>query len=237
MKILKIALAVLVVFGLSSFVLVQNFNTKETPPIDQKLYQKFLSKFDKTDLPYAVGPIKAKTVGEYFDLQQEGIPFDADKHLGREYAKILPAISSGMMSRMGPDDYQAEVLLASEKHFKALIYSRTPSFREGKTYYVATFDKEGKKVDQISVSGSYYRNMSQATIDKDLNISMQNYEVKGMDGDDEDALEYILKSSQTYSISPNGSIVKTSESKTPKVLDKKIQQKQNFGHAGEKVNF
>lgn len=237
MKILKIALAAVVVFGLSSFVLVQNFNTEENPPIDQKLYQKFLTKFDQVDLPHTIAPEKAKTVGEYFELQQKGIPFDSEKHLGREYSEILPAIFSGMRSRMGPDDFQAEALLASEKHFEALIYSRTPSFREGKTYYVATFDKKGKKVDEISVSGSYYRDMSQATIDKDLNISMQNYEVKGMDGDDEDVLEYILKSSQSYSISPNGSIVKTSDSKAPKALDKQIQQKQNFGAADKKVSF
>jgi hypothetical protein len=239
MKILKFAFAAVLLMGLSSFVLVSSFHKEEkaAPPIDQKLYHKFLAKFEKAELPYTLSPEKAKTVGEYFDLQQKAVPFNEEKHLGREFSDILPAIARGMMSRMGPDDYQAEVLLAASKHFNALIYSRTPAFREGQTYFVATFDADGHKIDEIAISASYYRTFKEATIDEDLNISMRTYEVEGMDGEEEDELRYQLKESKDYAISPNGTIVETSSDLPEKSLNKQLQQKQDFGAADKKVRF
>jgi hypothetical protein len=210
---MKFALPIFAIAALCSFALIKTNNSKL--PIDQN-YKNFLEKFDKVELPHKIAVKRFKTREAYYkSVDSEDNRGDSKKYLSSEYADILPDISRGMMSRMGPDDYEAEVMLASTKHFDAVIFSRIPSFRGSKTYYVATFDKNGKMLSKMTVASGGYSSIEDCKISKDLVINVDKYKIEGLNGDEEKAdLKYVYTSSKEYMISDAGNIVDTAVKKT-----------------------
>ncbi len=212
MKLMKFALPLFAIAALCSFALIKSNDSKL--PID-KTYKNFLEKFDKVELPHKITAKRFKTSEAYFkSVDSDDNRGERKKYLSSEYADILPEISRGMMSRMGPDDYQAEVLLATTKHFDALIFSRIPSFRGNKTYYVATFDKNGKMLSKMAVASFGYTSIEDCKISKDLVINVDKFKIEGLNGDEGDtALSYVHTSSKEYMINGSGIIIDTAAKK------------------------
>ena len=210
---MKFALALFAIAALCSFALIKSNDSKL--PID-KTYKNFLEKFDKVKFPLKITAKRFKTSEAYFNsVDSEDNRSDYKKHLSSEYAGILPEISSGRMSRMGPDEYQAEVMLASTKHFDAVMFSRIPSFGGNKTYYVATFDKNGKMLSKMAVASDGYSYVEDCKISKSLVINIDKFKIEGLNGDEGDtALSYVHTSSKEYMINGSGIIIDTAAKKS-----------------------
>ncbi len=223
MKTLKFALLASVAVAFCSFALFQN--TKKDLGVSPQVYKKFLSKFEKVELPHVIGEDVPKTYEKLKKRENNYETSDAKKRLDREFGEIIPDISRGYYSRMGPDEYEAEVLLARTDKFDIIVYSRFPSFRSGKTYYVATFSKEGTEIArQVIASTNYnYSRIQKATIDKELNIKVEDFVTSDkFDVNNKGKIIYNLDKSKQFSISPAGNII---ESKMQEV-DKKEKQAQ-----------
>jgi hypothetical protein len=196
MKSIKIILPFAAIALFFSFSIVSN-NTNSKLPIE-KNYQNFLAKFEKVSLPYAL-TIEPSVE---FDIEDSD-KFYAEKYLGFEFGEILPDIKKGMMSRMGPDDYAAEVLIASKSKFDVLIYSRNPSFREHKTYILATFDKKGKLISKQHIAGKNYSYTESCIISNDLKVKIS----KEANSQSDEKQSNSIVSAKNFEIKDNGDIV------------------------------
>jgi hypothetical protein len=218
MKNLTFALLGILSIALCSFAVLTVNSTDNT--VNPKVYKKFLSKFDKVDLPYTLASKRPTT---YAELQNQDEARNQEKYLGGEFENVLPEMQRGRYSRMGPDDFNAEVMLTSNQNFDAIIYSRTPSFRGGKTYYVATFEKSGKMIMKTSIARVGYGQLEEAHISADLTIQVDRFKIESSDGyDDDAALTYHLEDSREIMINPNGNIIENAKKEAP-TQQKKIQ--------------
>lgn len=211
MKNLTIALFGIATIALCSFAFINVKGGENT--VDPKTYKKFIAKFEEVNLPYTLAE-KRPTTYEELDKMNETFS-NSDKYLSREFGDIIPDLQRGMYSRMGPDDYQAEVMLASNKHFDAIIYSRIPSFRGGKTYYVATFDKSGKMINKMTIASIGYGQIEEARIGKDLTIHVDRFKMDASDEVDNEKLTYHLEQSREILINPSGNIIESKMKAAP----------------------
>ena len=219
MKNLTIALFGIATIALCSFAVMKVNTTDNT--VNPKVYKKFLSKFDQVALPYTLA---AKRPSTYAELENQNDSANTqEQYLGGECEKILHEMQRGRYSRMGPDDFNAEVMLASNKNFDAIIYSRTPSFRGSKTYYVATFDKAGNMIKKAAVARVGYGRIEEARISADLTIQVDQFKIESSEEDTDNAkLSYHLENSRTIIINPNGNIIESTNSDAP-TKQKKVQ--------------
>jgi len=219
MKNLTMALLAVTTIALCSFAYM-NVNS-ETNKVKPKVYKKFLSNFDQVNFPFTVGDKQPSTFAELEELEYQISP--DDKYLGSEFDAIIPEMQNGRYSRMGPDDFAAEVMLASTKKFDAIIYSRMPSFRGGKTYYVATFDKAGKMISKVNVARTGYGQFEEARVTKDLSIEIDSYTIESdelQEGDTE--IAYHLKETREIFIAPSGNIIEDKLNKEVPTIQKII---------------
>lgn len=224
MKTFKIAIFSLLTVGLCSFALF-NTTSSEDLPVDQALYKKFLKTFDKVELPYKISFDKPKTEKELEKSNSwENRKAEKGNDLDYEFAKFIPAIKRGYMSRMGPDDYKSDALVAENDQFSAIIYKKRPNYSSNFTSYVlATFNSSGKLISERTVA---YRNADyyeEPTIDKDLNIKVAHY--KANYGKNE-KISYDLEKMEEMTISKYGEIIAAGETpniNSPQDLNKAIQ--------------
>lgn len=214
MRILTIGFATAVVLSLCSFVVVQ---VQKKMPVDQKLYKQFLDKFDKAKMPYTLTYQRPKVRGEMYESKFKASDENTkkDKHLSHDFSKFIPAIRRGYMSRMGPDDYQAEVLVASNKEFNAIIYSRRPSHAGRKTSYILmTFDQYGDLIGKKEIASASGDSFTEAKISKKLEITTKEYKAifdQNERYNDEQKVNLELEKSTKYTITASGEILKDGE--------------------------
>jgi hypothetical protein len=218
MKILKILMSLAVIALLSSFA-VSNFGSKELAssrvkqpkaenkkPVDP-LYAKFIAKFDLPNFPFSVKFEKPVIEKDYEENKREEI--DNSKFLGANFGKMIPEIEDGMMSRMGPDDFVAEAIIKKSDKYDAVIYSRIPSFRSAKTYYVATFDKNGNQISKIQIAGKNYEFIRECHVSKDAKIVVKKTAVSAKydSNVDKTRFSYQNEGSDVYTIDEDGKFV------------------------------
>lgn len=172
-------------------------------------FEKFLNKFPEANLPYAVD-MEALAIDQ---LDPEDAPdLDEASLLGDEFGTILPAIEHRKFSRMGPDDFHAEAILASTDDFHILTYSRKHpfSFYTG-SHVLAVFSRSGKLLDELSFAYSYGRDGGMTgSIDQSFTIEISEKETiwsKDVDkfGYEDNKVErYKTVSSKFYTIDKDG---------------------------------
>lgn len=215
MRILIVGLSAAVVLTLCSFVI---HSTQQKMPVDQKLYKQFLAKFDKVKMPYAISYEQPKTRGEMYNskFKTSHENTNANKHLSHDFSKFIPAIRRGYMSRMGPDDYQAEVLVAANEQFNAIIYSKKPSHAGRKTAYILmTFDPYGDLISKEEVASTYGDSFTEAKISKKLVVTSKQYKAvydKNSSYDEDQKVNFELEQTAKYTITATGEILKDEES-------------------------
>ncbi|MCP4441270.1 MAG: hypothetical protein GY810_20385 [Aureispira sp.] len=228
MRFLTIGLSTAFLISLCSFVAIQVTSTPKELPVDQELYKKFLSKFTKAKLPYTLKFDAPKVRGKWykngFKASQENAK--VENHLTHEFSKFIPAIRRGYMSRMGPDDYQAEVMVASNDKFNAIIYSKKPNYAGRKTTYtLMTFDQHGDLISKQDIARVYGESYYDAKISKNLVVSVKHYKAEYDDTkkyDDQQEMDFRAGESIKYTITATGEILKEGES--PIKIEQQIQQ-------------
>jgi hypothetical protein len=218
MKILKIFLPLAFIALLSSFVLSsfskgkqssrysKQIKVEEKKPIDP-LYAKFLDKFDTPDFPFIIKFDKPGIEKNYEGNQRDKIK--ESKFLGASFSKMIPEIKDGMMSRMGPDDFVAEIIIKKSDRYDAVIYSRVPSFRSTKTYYVATYNKHGKQISKIQIAQKNYEIIRECQVSEDGKIAIHKTAVRSEydRNADKTRFSYHKNGIEIYTINEDGEFV------------------------------
>jgi hypothetical protein len=226
MKILRILLPLTALALLSSFAVSKITSKPEAPskivykkPVAKRLhvdptYKKFIEKFDKVNFPYSIRFDKHQVTTS--DHRPEIGTKDEENYLGKSFAVIIPEIKEGMMSRMGPDDFMAEALIKSTDKFDAVIYSRDGNFRGPKSFYAATFNKEGKLISKLEIGQYNYEKLKEFTVSKDLEIMVEETIVRSRYSEDykETGKSYAKIGKDVYRINADGKIVNKAISTT-----------------------
>ena len=221
MKSLKIGViaALTATISFSSLVAFRSVSGTETTadlPVDKVLYEKFLHSFPKVTFPYSIQFERPKTEADVENLYGWSSTGEKDYgvQLGYEFSKFIPALERGYMSRMGPDDFYSDAMLASNDKFSAVIYKRRPNYQSHVTSYVlATFDKNGKMISQRTVGSCYADYFEEPTISGDLKINIAHFKANYID-DAAKTIQYNLEKSEQLHIDDKGEIIAATDAAT-----------------------
>jgi hypothetical protein len=194
MKKSTLGFAAIVALSLCSFAM---FHTADAPPVDKALYAKYLENFKKVELPYTIEKNHSLA-----PIEPSANVALKSKSLGYEYADFIPELAHGSYSRMGPDHFDADALVAQTEEFNAVVYMETPAyaFRRGmtlkksdsekpqrskiededkhvnRTFILSTIDKKGNLISKQNIAFQHGSNEYQtATINRDLSIKIDTY--------------------------------------------------------------
>lgn len=222
MQLLKIGFILSLVSSLCSFAY---YSAQEDSR--EQLYKNFLSQFEQVDLPSKVileahivtnemKPLKRKKQLEKAKSEKEVL-----KILTKEYASFIPGIKQGLMSRMGPSTYKAEVALATTGKYSAVIYSRSRSFDGGaKSYILATFDGHGTPLKTHHLGYSDLEEKLELTISKKMELTTKRLFLGG------NIKKYDKKTKKMF-ITPKGEILVHEEDKPLDEIEP-VQKKANL---------
>ncbi len=182
---LHLAFMGLLFIGLCSFGF---WTANDAPPVDKVLYQRYLEKFKTVKLPLLAD-------SKYLSTNANARP-----ELSSEFKTFIPSLARGYMSRMGPDEFNADAMIAKSKHFNAVLYVQTPSYGDNQSLILSTIDIDGNVIAQQTIAYQYDAQSYQtAVINPDLSIEAKTYE---------DAVTETAK----YQINADGSISKDGKS-------------------------
>lgn len=174
----------------------------------ERLYKNFLSEFEQVDLPSTLTleahivtnemkPEKRKKQLEKLESKAE-----LSKVLTKEYATFIPGIERGMMSRMGPSTYKAELALATSGKYSAVIYSESRSFDGGaKSFILATFDGNGEPIGTRYLGYSDLEEQTELTVSEKMELTVKHLTIDG------DEKEYDEEGTKRMFITPKGEIL------------------------------
>ncbi len=195
-------------------------NNEELAKKENADFKAFIKLFPNRDLPYKLGATelngwilraKQKTNSSAPMAKQAAVAT-----ISESFGDFIPSLNAGRFSRMGPDVFHPEALLANDKNI-AVIYSRARGYsRNYASYYLATYTTNGKRIDEVFIGGSKgYKNFTGCTITKTQNgnllVAVQEYENKWKnDGDyyaeNNQIVASNLKNSTYKMVSPDGAI-------------------------------
>ncbi|WCL81316.1 hypothetical protein PPO43_15175 [Saprospira sp. CCB-QB6] len=201
MKILSFsALALLLAFGLYSF--NQMGQDKEEGQVS---YADFLAQFEQQALPLALNHDQFSSHAEQQNYERDLWEKLPGKRLNREFSAFIPGLDDGMMSRMGPDRYQAQGILAQTKNYDLLLYAVLPPFRANERWVLAAYSKKGELIDEMMVATNRYGKQVGAVISEDCSIILQEWDRALED----DIYHYKETDSKRFVVADNGEFVQT----------------------------
>jgi hypothetical protein len=184
-------------------------------------FQAFIKLFPARDLPYKLG---ASELNGWIERSKQKANKNAPMakqaavaSISESYGEFIPSLNAGRFSRMGPDVFRPEAMLATSDKNVAVIYSRGRGYsRNYASYYLATYSARGKRIDETFVGGSKgYKSFTGCTITKAQNgsllVTVQEYENKWKEdgnyySDDNHIMASTVKSSVYKLVSANGAI-------------------------------
>ena len=220
MQLLKISFILSLVTSLCSFAYYSTYEDGR-----ERLYKDFLSKFEQINLPNTITleayivtnemtPQKRKKQLEKLESKTE-----LNKVLTKDYDAFIPGIGRGMMSRMGPSTYKAELALATSGKYSALIYSESRAFDGGaKSYLLATFDGKGNPIATRYLGYSGLEEQTELTITERMELTTKRIVLEG------ESKRYDEKDVKKMFITPKGEILVHEETKSMDEIEP-VQQK------------
>jgi hypothetical protein len=197
MQLLKISFILAIAISLCSFAYMTAFEEGK-----EQLYKEFLEEFKEVNIPNTItlkgGESRLnrlvarenikKPEGQTKIIEKEVVVVAVDHHiLGSKYGTFISGIDRGMMSRMGPTTYEAEVMVASTDGYNAVIYSESRSFDlSSKSFYLATYDKRGNQVDSKYLGRAGHDSFVEFAVTKKMGLTIKEMMSKlGSDGYEE----------------------------------------------------
>lgn len=225
MKKFSLFLSVLVL-GSAAFFL--NFEFKPTAEMGgKKLFNKFISNFDKAELPYQVTfqPIKPRELEEIEEAEtiDENHPhyISTDKIITQEFSSFVPGIKRALYSRSGPDRHYFKDVLFENEEIIVVTYGTMPHYKYNtlSSYTLATYTKNPKTkaterlLSLRPIARSNYMTTTNCTIDENLRITTT---MMSMDENEE-----LVVKKEIFQIAEDGKIkvvIRPQEQKKPKVI-------------------
>ncbi len=222
---LNTTFVVLIATGFSSFSPQVNlFSINKTANSIKKGnadFQSFIKLFPQRELPYTLG---AAELNSWIERSKQKAAKNAPmakpavtSTIAESYGDFIPSLNAGRFSRMGPDVFRPEAMLATGDKNIAVIYSRGRGYsRNYASYYLATYTPKGKRIDETFIGGSKgYKKFTGCTITKAQNgsllVTVQEYENKWKEdgnyyNDDNHITASTVKSSTYKLVATNGAI-------------------------------
>ena len=152
-----------VALALCSFAIFES--QQAAPPVEEAVFKQYLASFDEVQLPYKLSMSNQK--------------WKAKKALSNDYAHFIPEIMSGQFSRSGPTAFYPEVVLASNKDFKTVIYAETmPWDMEDASFNIQTINKKGDVISSFYLTSLRGDANSYCEIKSNLDIVSYDGETK-----------------------------------------------------------
>jgi len=201
MKILSFSvLTFLLAFGLYSF--TQLGQDKEEGQVS---YADFLAQFEQQALPLTLNHDQFSSRVEQEKYERDLWEKLPGKRLNRAFSAFIPGLDDGMMSRMGPDRYQAQGILAQTQNYDLLLYAVLPPFRANERWVLAAYSKKGELIDEMMVATNRYGKQVGATISEDCSITLQEWDRELED----ERYSYKETNSKRFVVADNGEFVQT----------------------------
>jgi hypothetical protein len=207
MKYLKMGFVFAVALSLTSFAYLSTDDFGK-----EELFKAFINEFKQVQLPntltfksdyHRVNKHEVSQSGEL--LQNSIIKKSSNKPkrvLGKDYVTFIPGINSGMMSRIGPTTYTAEVMLASNKQYTAVIYSESRPFDYTVNgYTLATFDNTGKQIYAKHIGESSTNGYIKMAFSKNMSITINNISIN------QETNKNTIENTKKWFITPVGKIL------------------------------
>jgi len=226
MQLLKISFILTLTISLCSFAYMTTFEDGK-----EQLYKEFLQEFKKVNIPNTItlkgGQPQLERLKTRDDIKKPKIQSQTlekevvvNNHiLGSKYGTFISGINRGMMSRMGPSTYEAEVMVASTDGYNAVIYSESRSYNmSSKSFYLATYDKNGNQVDSKYLGYAGHDSFVEMAVTKKMALTINEMMNKA------DSNTYEVNNTKKMFVTPKGEILvhnTNEEIKTPTKQSKK----------------
>jgi hypothetical protein len=120
-------------------------------------FKKFVALFPSKEVPYKIG---ADEMNAWIEQRKNkgNTAFAKPVQQARiteEFDDFVPEVKSAMFSRMGPDIFTPEAVLANNAKHVVLLYSRSRGYSERKgSQFLAVFSPKGKRLSEMLVAKS-----------------------------------------------------------------------------------
>lgn len=224
----------LLIFTASSSVLLLSFMFSPKNEVGgKKLFDDFISQFDKAELPYEIEvptlSLEEETVDNGDEIQIETT--SSDKLISHNFSAFVPGLARSMYSRMPPNRYYFKDVIYENESFVLVTYgiqsyrSRVPNAVD--EYVLASYSKEAKVKDEDrllslrTVANDNYYEMKKSIVDKDLTIKTMVWTNKeNNEGEFERSKESIT---ERYKIAEDGKIKVIMTKKVPQKKEQVIK--------------
>lgn len=120
------------------------------------MFKAFVTFAPKKNLiePYVLNPVTLFENTDY-DHRDEVDYYKKHPRISGYFEGFVEGVSDGMFSRGGGDNYRYEMLLANNKNYTAVIYSKEEEWAEyllPKEYRLITYDKTGNKISELEIA-------------------------------------------------------------------------------------
>ena len=215
----------LLIFTISSSVILLSFMFSPKNEVGgKKLFDDFISQFDKAELPYEI-EIPTLSLDEE-ELNDEEIQIEttaSDKLISHNFSAFVPGLSRSMYSRMPPNRYYFKDVIYENEDFVLVTYgvqsfrSRVPNSVD--EYVLASYSKKAKvkDVDRLlslrTVANDNYYELKKSIVDKDLVIKTMTWTNSEKDNGEIESSKEAL--TERYKIADDGKIKVIMTKKAP----------------------
>lgn len=200
----------LAVFSPISKMVNSEVEVEMTAEMKSKKFKEFLSNFQDIALPYEVNQ---DNFANYMTDEKHNI-YNSENRISKDFKAFIPELGA-RFSRMGPDIYMYEAVLANNSNHAAVIYSVHAPYRDYPSYVLATYTAEGELISETVFANRAYDNLIIGHIDAQKHITIKTYEF----GYDDEGVQYEapvpadklkLKNVATLKVGKNGKVEDTS---------------------------
>lgn len=183
-----------------------------TEAMKKKKFKQFLNNFDNVDLPY---DIDQSDFADYMtDRKGRSALYNSDRKIDNDFKAFVPGLGA-RFSRMGPNIYLYEAVIASSNDAATVIYSSHAPYRDYPEYLMVTYDASGDITDKTTFAHRAYDQLTIGDIDKAMHVTIKTYTFDYEDEDiryenaiDESKLN--LKQVATSKVTKKGKVESTS---------------------------
>lgn len=170
----------LAVFSPINSTIYSGADVEMTEAMKKKKFQEFINNFDDIELPYDID--QSDFEGYMTDRKKGSALYNNERRIDSEFKAFVPGLGA-RFSRMGPNIYLYEAVLASTNHASTVIYSSHAPYRDYPEYLMVTYDNSGEILNKSTFAHRSYDQVIVGKVDKAMHITVKTYI---FDYDDED---------------------------------------------------
>ncbi|MFK7948378.1 MAG: hypothetical protein AB8G11_12380 [Saprospiraceae bacterium] len=151
-----------------------------TEVMKKKKFKEFINNFDNVDLPYDIN--QADFQDYMTDRKGRSTLYNNNRRIDSEFKTFVPGLGA-RFSRMGPNIYLYEAVLASSNDAATVIYSSHAPYRDYPAYLMVTYDASGDIINETTFAHRSYDELIVGKINKEMHVTIKKYT---FDYEDED---------------------------------------------------